>query len=150
MLDDDEVEAHAALVRYECEPWHNPSSRCTVPVPTPGELMDRWELLAREDLTDLAKYYQLMPGAFRRVYVPRAPAEAAWAISRHSSLAKIEGVTLAAEVETELDRHDVDSLDVRREQAGYFEAIDEAASLYLNSVAGDATDEQIEASRKAK
>ena len=93
---------------------------------------------------------QLMVGRHRRVYVPEVPAEASWALSRHPYMAKMDGITLAAEVETELDRHDVDSLDVRREQAGYFEAIDEASAIYRNSVEGDVIDEQIEVSRKAK
>lgn len=146
----DDRRAHVALVRHDCKPWFNPSTHSTVPIPTAGELLERWEVLGGEDLTTLAKYYQLMAGRHRRVYVPEAPMEASWALSRYPHMVKVDGVTLSAEVETELDRHEVDSLDVRREQAEYFEAIDEASALYRNSVEGDAVDERIEASRKAK
>lgn len=77
-------------------------------------------------------YAQLIATYDPKAYLPKqVPLECRWAESRWGALGKTEkGVTLRSEIACELDEWEVNDRDLRREQALYFEALDQAVAAY--------------------
>jgi hypothetical protein len=120
----------------------------TAPAPDARALAERWRVVKQSKQEICAQYHDLLHASHRRAYLPAMPAEAQWAQSRHPHLAKSDGITFAAEIDAELDRWEITDCDCRREQAGYFEAIDMGRLQYKSQVEGELRDERLKASRR--
>lgn len=86
-------------------------------------------------------YAQLSAGRSMRAYLPKMPDCASWAWHRYSALGRTAaGTTLRTEIVEELGLWGVTDYGLRREQAGYIEAIDAGLAEYRNVVEGDRAD----------
>jgi hypothetical protein len=111
-------------------------------------LAQRWELLETEDLTDTARYHQLLSRGQRRAYCPILPHEAEWAKSVYPTLARSDGVTLKTDLAAVLDIHQVTDPATRQAQLGFIAAMDEAHAEYRARVEGARSDERMKGSKR--
>lgn len=102
-------------------------------------------------LTDKRLYAQITAGRKARAYLPRLPPEAEWAWSRWQALGRGEhGGAWRSELLAEFAMWPGLPPELKREHAGYVEAIDAGVQEYAAAIRGQVDDEMIDARLKSK